>query len=176
MLSDLDTVVFNTKGLEVTTEIVKLLKLKPKMVTIKREDKIKLNNIFYKYDKFEANDAHMENYGLAKESMDYLYGIMSKYGEMVIELSSHTDSRGSDDYNMKLSQRRADGVKKYLMDKGIEEKRIVAKGYGETVLVNNCGNGVKCSDDEHLANRRTEFQILSGPTSIEVMEQQPAKN
>jgi outer membrane protein OmpA-like peptidoglycan-associated protein len=95
---------------------------------------------------------------------------------MVIELSSHTDARGSDDYNMKLSQRRADGVKKYLMDKGIAENRIVAKGYGETQLVNNCGNGVKCSDDEHLQNRRTEFKILSGPTSIEVSEQQPAKN
>lgn len=171
-----DTIIFNTKGVDATTEIVKLLKLKVKMVTIKKEDKIKLNNIFYKYDKYEATEAHMENYALAKESMDYLYGIMSKYNDMVIELSSHTDSRGSDDYNMKLSQRRADGVKKYLIDKGIAENRIVAKGYGESQLVNNCGNGVKCSDEEHLQNRRTEFKILSGPTSIEVIEQQPAKN
>ena len=146
------------------------------MIIVKRNEAIKLNNIFYKYDKFEANDAHMENYGLAKESMDYLYDIMSKYNDMVIELSSHTDSRGSDDYNMKLSQRRADGVKKYLKDKGIADNRIVSKGYGETLLVNKCGNGAKCSDEEHLANRRTEFKILSGPTSIEVIEQQPAKN
>lgn len=171
-----DTTVFNTKGLDVTTEIVKLMKLKVKTIIVKTNEKIKLNNIFYKYDKHEATEAHMENYGLAKESMDYLYGIMSKYADMVIELSSHTDARGSDDYNMKLSQRRADGVKKYLMDKGIAENRIVAKGYGETQLVNNCGNGVKCSDDEHLQNRRTEFKILSGPTSIEVSEQQPSKN
>ena len=171
-----DTVVFNTKGIDVTTEIEKLLKLKVKIITVKRNEAIKLNNIFYKYDKYEANDAHMENFGLAKESMDYLYNIMAKYNDMVIELSSHTDSRGSDDYNMKLSQRRADGVKKYLMEKGIPENRIVAKGYGETQLVNNCGNGVKCSDEEHLQNRRTEFKILSGPTSIETIEQQPAKN
>lgn len=171
-----DTVVFNTKGIATTTEIEKLMKLKVKTVIVKRNEAIKLNNIFYKYDKYEANEAHMENYALAKESMDYLLGIMTKYADMVIELSSHTDSRGSDDYNMKLSQRRADGVKKYLMDKGIAENRIVAKGYGETQLVNNCGNGVKCSDEEHLQNRRTEFKILSGPTSIEVSEQQPAKN
>ncbi|MBL7818219.1 MAG: OmpA family protein [Saprospiraceae bacterium] len=171
-----DTVIFNTKGIATTTEIEKVLNLKPKLVIVKRNEAIKLNNIFYKYDKYEATEAHMENFGLAKESMDYLYGIMSKYNDMVIELSSHTDSRGSDDYNMKLSQRRADGVKKYLVDKGIAENRIVAKGYGETQLVNNCGNGVKCSDEEHLNNRRTEFKILSGPTSIEVIEQQPAKN
>ncbi len=171
-----DTVVFNTKGIDVTTEIEKLMKLKPKLITVKRNEAIKLNNIFYKYDKYEATEAHLDNYDLAKESMDYLFDIMTKYSDMVIELSSHTDSRGTDDYNMKLSQRRADGVKKYLVDKGIPENRIVAKGYGETQLVNNCGNGAKCSDEEHLANRRTEFKILSGPTSIEVIEQQPAKN
>ncbi len=171
-----DTAIFNTKGIVSTTEIEKVMKLKTKMVVVKRNEGIKLNNIFYKYDKYEANEAHMENYALAQESMDYLYGIMTKYADMVIELSSHTDSRGSDDYNMKLSQRRADGVKKYLMGKGIADNRIVAKGYGETQLVNNCGNGVKCSDEEHLQNRRTEFKILSGPTSIEVIEQQPAKN
>ncbi len=171
-----DTAVFNTKNLDVTTEIAKLMKLKQKTIVIKTSEKIKLNNIFYKYDKFEANEAHMENYGLAKESMDYLLGIMTKYADMVIELSSHTDSRGSDDYNMKLSQRRADGVKKYLTANGIADNRIVAKGYGETQLVNNCGNGVKCSDEDHLQNRRTEFKILSGPTSIEVSEQQSSKN
>ena len=171
-----DTIVFNTKGIAESTEIEKLLKLKPKIIIVKRNEAIKLNNIFYKYDKFEATEAHLDNYDLAKGSMDYLYDIMAKYPDMVIELSSHTDSRGSDDYNMKLSQRRANGVKKYLMGKGIVDKRIVAKGYGETQLVNKCGNGVKCSDEEHLANRRTEFKILSGPTSIEIIEQQPAKN
>ena len=171
-----DTIVFNTKGIAESTEIEKLLKLKPKIIIVKRNEAIKLNNIFYKYDKFEATEAHLDNYDLAKGSMDYLYDIMAKYPDMVIELSSHTDSRGSDDYNMKLSQRRANGVKKYLMGKGIVDKRIVAKGYGETQLVNKCGNGAKCSDEEHLANRRTEFKILSGPTSIEIIEQQPAKN
>ena len=171
-----DTIVFNTKGIAESTEIEKLLKLKPKIIIVKRNEAIKLNNIFYKYDKFEATEAHLDNYDLAKGSMDYLYDIMAKYPDMVIELSSHTDSRGSDDYNMKLSQRRANGVKKYLMGKGIADKRIVAKGYGETQLVNKCGNGAKCSDEEHLANRRTEFKILSGPTSIEIIEQQPAKN
>jgi outer membrane protein OmpA-like peptidoglycan-associated protein/tetratricopeptide (TPR) repeat protein len=169
-----DTLTFNTKGIESTTEIEKLLKLKVRMVTIKKNEPIKLENIFYKYDKYEATSAHMESWDLAQTSMNYLYDIMTKYPDMVIELSSHTDSRGTDDYNQKLSQRRADGVKKYLVEKGIDEKRIQPKGYGENQLVNTCGNGSKCSEEEHLKNRRTEFKILSGPTSIEITEQQPA--
>ena len=169
-----DTAKFDTKGIAATTEIEKVLNLKPRIITVKRNEAIKLNNIFYKLDKFEASEAHMENFVEAQQSLDYLYNIMVKYPEMVIELSSHTDSRGSDAYNMTLSQKRADGAKAYLLSKGVAEKRVVAKGYGETQLVNRCANGVKCSDEEHLQNRRTEFKIISGPTTIEIIEQQPA--
>ena len=169
-----DTVTFNTNNITETTTIEKLLKLKVKIITVTTTTKIALNNIFYKLDKFEANDAHMQNFAEAQKSLDYLYDIMVKYPTLVIELGSHTDARGSDAYNMVLSQKRADGAKAYLIGKGVGTERIVAKGFGETQLVNRCANGVKCDDEEHLQNRRTEFRIISGPTSIEISEQQPA--
>ena len=169
-----DTVLFNTNNITETTTIEKLLKLKMKIITVTTKTPIKLNNIFYKLDKYEANDAHMQNFAEAQKSLDYLYDIMVKYPTLVIELSSHTDARGSDAYNLILSQKRADGVKAYLVAKGIKTENIVAKGYGETQLVNRCANGVKCDDEEHLQNRRSEFKIISGPTSIEITEQQPA--
>lgn len=76
-----------------------------------------------------------------------------------IELSAHSDSRGSDAQNLALSDKRANSAKTYIVSKGVDAKRIVAKGYGESKLINNCGNGVICSEDEHAANRRVEFKI-----------------
>ncbi|MFV0540589.1 MAG: OmpA family protein [Aestuariibaculum sp.] len=78
-----------------------------------------------------------------------------------IELMSHTDSRGNDDFNMSLSQQRANSVVNYLVSKGISRSRLSAKGYGETRLVNRCSNGVECTEAEHQKNRRTEFRVLS---------------
>ena len=77
-----------------------------------------------------------------------------------VEIMSHTDSRGNDDYNMSLSQQRAQSVVNYLVNKGISRDRLVAKGFGETRLKNKCSNGVSCSDDQHQENRRTEFRII----------------
>ncbi len=87
---------------------------------------------------------------------------------MVIELSSHTDSRGNDAYNLDLSQRRANSAKQYLVIKGIDSRRVRAVGYGEKRILNRCTNGVNCSEPEHRINRRTEFTILEGPQTIEV--------
>nr|WP_321222350.1 OmpA family protein [uncultured Psychroserpens sp.] len=78
-----------------------------------------------------------------------------------IEIMAHTDARGNDDYNMSLSQQRANSVVNYLVSKGISRSRLSAKGYGETRLKNRCANGVDCSDDEHRTNRRTEFRVLN---------------
>ncbi|MEM6298989.1 MAG: OmpA family protein, partial [Bacteroidota bacterium] len=77
-----------------------------------------------------------------------------------IELSSHTDSRGSDSYNMALSKRRAASAVAYLVQKGIPQANITSAGYGETRLVNECSNGVRCSAEKHQANRRTMIKIL----------------
>lgn len=77
-----------------------------------------------------------------------------------IELMSHTDARGNDDFNMSLSQQRANSVVNYLVSKGISRSRLTAKGYGESRLVNRCSNGVDCSETEHQKNRRTEFRVI----------------
>ncbi len=78
-----------------------------------------------------------------------------------IEITSHTDSRGSDQANLRLSQRRAQAVVDYLISKGINPERLIAKGYGETRLVNECDDGVPCSEEAHRKNRRTEFRVLT---------------
>jgi len=79
-----------------------------------------------------------------------------------VELNSHTDSRGSKSANQDLSQRRAQSVVDYLISKGISRDRLVAKGYGEDRPVNRCVDGVECTEEEHQANRRTEFRVLGG--------------
>ena len=77
-----------------------------------------------------------------------------------IELSSHTDSRGSNDYNYELSHKRAKSAVDYIASRGITRSRIVARGYGETRLVNQCRDGVNCTEDQHRANRRTEAKLI----------------
>lgn len=115
---------------------------------------ITLKKIHYSYDKCDIRaDAAVE--------LNRLVRLMNDYPDMVIELSSHTDARGSDEYNIKLSQCRAESAVNYLIQQGITTNRMNAKGYGETRLVNGCKNGVTCTDIEHEENRRTEFTILS---------------
>jgi len=89
-----------------------------------------------------------------------IYKLMVEKSLLRIEINSHTDSRDSDEYNMELSQRRAQSVVDYLVSKGINRGRLVARGYGETKLVNHCSNGVPCTEAQHAQNRRTEFRVL----------------
>ena len=108
---------------------------------------------------YELNSAR-----ITKESEkiidDHLLTLMKEKPGLRIEIMSHTDSRGSDEYNMALSQQRAQSVVNYLVNNGINRNRLVARGYGETRLKNRCANGVDCTEDEHQQNRRTEFRIL----------------
>jgi len=114
---------------------------------------IRLENIYYDFDKSYITQA-------AGDELDKLITILKDNPTIEIELSSHTDSRGNDAYNMKLSQARADAAVKYIVDIGdINPKRIKAQGYGETKLLNRCANGVNCTEAEHQLNRRTEFKI-----------------
>jgi outer membrane protein OmpA-like peptidoglycan-associated protein len=85
---------------------------------------------------------------------------MNDNPEWKVELGSHTDCRGSDTYNKTLSQKRSNSAVSYIISKGIGKERIIAKGYGETQLVNRCDDGVQCTEAEHRQNRRTEFKIL----------------
>lgn len=90
-----------------------------------------------------------------------LYQFMSTHVNSRIELSAHTDSRGSAASNMNLSRQRANSVVNYLVSKGISSNRLVAQGKGETELTNECADGVSCPEYKHQANRRTTFRILN---------------
>lgn len=97
----------------------------------------------------------------AARELDKVVAIMKKYPEIKIELNSHTDSRAPDDYNMRLSQERAEASIAYIVSRGIDPSRIFGRGYGETRLKNKCSNGVKCTEAEHQKNRRTEFIVIN---------------
>ncbi|MEZ4935108.1 MAG: OmpA family protein [Saprospiraceae bacterium] len=113
---------------------------------------IRLDKLYYDYDKFFIrSDAAVE--------LDRVVSYMKKYPSLEIELGSHTDARGSDEYNRELSQNRANAAVEYIISRGISRNRITAAGYGETQLVNRCKNGVNCPDYEHQQNRRTEIKI-----------------
>lgn len=121
--------------------------------TLKTGQTFVLQNIYYDLDKFSIRpDAAIE--------LDKLALILMQQPKLKIELSSHTDSRAADDYNMVLSQRRADAAVAYLIVKGIAAERLTARGYGETRLLNKCGNDVSCSEQDHQLNRRTEIKVL----------------
>jgi outer membrane protein OmpA-like peptidoglycan-associated protein len=82
-----------------------------------------------------------------------------EYPKLRMEISSHTDSQSSSEFNLGLSRKRAQTAVDYLVKKGISRSRLKATGYGETRLLNRCEDGVECSDEEHKVNRRTEFKI-----------------
>jgi outer membrane protein OmpA-like peptidoglycan-associated protein len=90
-----------------------------------------------------------------------LVKLMKENPYLKLELAAHTDSRGSAGRNKSLSERRANAVVNYLTSKGIPRSRLVAKGYGESKLLNRCKDGIPCSENEHEANRRTEFRVIS---------------
>jgi outer membrane protein OmpA-like peptidoglycan-associated protein len=113
---------------------------------------IRLENIYYDFDKWNIRpDAATE--------LDKLVRVMKDNPRIKIELGSHTDCRGSDKYNDRLSQRRAESAVSYIISKGISADRITAHGYGESVLLNKCDDGVECTEQEHQWNRRTEFKV-----------------
>jgi len=112
----------------------------------------KLSNIRYDFNKANIRAD-------AAPVLDSLVMILNEY-PITIELGSHTDSRGSMTYNEKLSQHRAESAVKYLIKKGIDPKRITAKGYGESQLLNRCVDGVPCTEAEHQVNRRTEVKVI----------------
>ena len=131
----------------------KVYKLTDQITSLHEGDKFRLNNIHYDFDKDNIRpDAAL--------ILDTLVDILKQYPSMVIELSSHTDSRGSDQYNYNLADRRARSAVAYLITRGIDRKRLIARGYGEMMLLNRCSNGVVCSEEEHQENRRTEVRII----------------
>jgi outer membrane protein OmpA-like peptidoglycan-associated protein/tetratricopeptide (TPR) repeat protein len=143
---------FSTVGMAPgTVEIEKYVSLVFEEIVV--EKPIEVENIYYDYNKFFVRDD-------AKPELDKLVKMMEDNPTISIELSSHTDARGSDKYNLVLSEQRAKAAVEYIVLKGVEKDRIQSKGYGEKALRNKCQNGVQCSEDEHEENRRTEFKVL----------------
>ena len=132
-----------------------VLELSPdEFVVVREKLMININTIYFDYDKATIRRD-------AADELDKVIAIMNKYPELKVESGSHTDSRGPDSYNDKLSTRRADSTVDYIISKGISPDRISGKGYGETQLTNKCSNGVRCTAEEHQLNRRTEFVIVN---------------
>jgi outer membrane protein OmpA-like peptidoglycan-associated protein len=114
--------------------------------------RLALQPIYFDFDKHHIRpDAEVE---LAK-----ILQAMKEYPQLTIHIESHTDSRGNDNYNSMLSERRAQSTMQWLIRKGIDSDRLSAKGYGESQLINRCANGIDCSKEEHQLNRRSVFII-----------------
>ena len=120
-----------------------------------------LENIYYDFNKsFIRRGAAVE--------LDELRDLMTRYPSMVVELSSHTDSRGPSEYNQQLSKKRAESAKEYLVARGVASNRITTRGYGESALRNGCSDGSNCTEEEHQYNRRTEVKVLSIDEKVNV--------
>lgn len=124
------------------------------LTKVKVNEAIRLNNVHYDLNKATIRPD-------ARPELDRLVKYLKDNPTIRVEMSSHTDSRGSAAYNQRLSKQRADAVKAYLVQNGIEASRIISVGYGETKLLNKCKDGVQCSDEEHQVNRRTEMKVIS---------------
>lgn len=115
------------------------------------EEQILLGEVF-----FEFNKSNITQQGAFE--LDKLVQVMDRNPSMVIKVESHTDTRGSDEYNLKLSQRRAQTTAEYLLSRGIEQYRLQAQGYGESQPKVDCQDN--CSEEQHALNRRSTFIIL----------------
>lgn len=113
-----------------------------------------INLIYFDLDKWNIRDD-------AAIDLAKILDVLQQYPTMKIDIRSHTDSRATSEYNMKLSDRRAKSTKEWLIKNGIKADRLTAKGYGETQLVNKCADGVECTEAEHQLNRRSQFIITA---------------
>jgi outer membrane protein OmpA-like peptidoglycan-associated protein/LysM repeat protein/tetratricopeptide (TPR) repeat protein len=113
-----------------------------------------LKNIYYDFNKYFIRDD-------AKADLNKVIKIMQENPAIIAELSSHTDSRASFEYNNVLSQNRANSAVDYIVSNGgILPGRLLARGYGEYRLTNKCSDGVTCTEEQHQLNRRTEFKVI----------------
>jgi peptidoglycan-associated lipoprotein len=117
-----------------------------------KNKEIALENIYYDLDKWDIRAD-------AQPTLNKLAETLIQNPQVKIQLSSHTDCRGNDAYNGTLSQKRAESAVNYLISRGLDPVRLIAKGYGETQPAMSC-DCKKCSEDEHQANRRTTFKVL----------------
>lgn len=132
---------------------LKVLKLKTENQQVKKDSLIIIENIYYDYGKADILPE-------AQKTLDKVIQVLKNDPDITIEINSHTDSRSSAEYNLTLSQKRAKSAVDYIVKGGISAKRMSGIGYGESKLINDCRDGVECSEEEHAKNRRTEFKIV----------------
>lgn len=137
-----------------TIETVLTLKLKDRCPPNDLGCRLSLQPIYFDFNEYNIRpDASIE---LAK-----ILAAMRKYPELNIKIESHTDSRGSKEYNLTLSSNRAKSTMNWFIEHGINKNRIIAKGYGESQLINRCADNIECSDEENQLNRRSMFIIVN---------------
>lgn len=144
-----------SKDNELVNQNVSLKRLEEMIALEEGIKKLKTEMIFFDFDKsYIRNDAATE--------LNKLVEVMNEYPTMVIKIESHTDSRGSAQYNKYLSDKRAKSTRDYIISQGIDASRIQsANGYGEEMLLNECNGRVRCTEEQHFRNRRSEFIIVN---------------
>ncbi|KXX71479.1 OmpA family protein [Flammeovirga sp. SJP92] len=95
-----------------------------------------------------------------EDQIDALGDLLKDFPNVTVYITVHSDSRGADEFNLEMTRRRAEYIRELLMAKGLSANRLIAKGAGESELMNECGNGVRCSNQKHLENRRIEFLLV----------------
>lgn len=151
---------------EIKPSNTEIVKTNTTPVAVVSNEMYELKSIYYNFDKANIRSD-------ASRTLDSLITILNKFPDMEIELTAHTDSRGSDRYNDNLSQRRAINAEAYLLKKGILKSRIQHASKGENQLTNECGDDVPCNDRLHQMNRRTEVRIIKkGSAEGKVIESQ----
>ncbi|MBP6825917.1 MAG: OmpA family protein [Saprospiraceae bacterium] len=144
---------FSTKGIaKDPANPVQVFEIEIVLDKIYRNREIVLENIYYDYDKWDIRPD-------AEPTLNRLAEVLRQNPAIRIQLGSHTDCRGNDNYNEDLSQKRAQSAVNYLISKGIDATRLSAIGYGETQPAENCACS-RCTEAEHQANRRTTFKVL----------------
>ena len=134
------------------------LYLEPRITKINQGDDLAklldLKPIYFDFDRFNIRPD-------AAEELTKVLAVMESNPTLVVEIRSHTDSRGIDSYNLSLSDKRAKSTADWIVSRGIDPTRISGKGFGETELINDCGNGSDCTEEQHQLNRRSEFIVIS---------------
>ena len=145
-----------TKSTEKKIGVVKISRPEEEEIDIDEVLKgleVKIHNVYFKTESAELKS---ESYA----EIDKIIDLMKQYSDIVVVIGAHTDSRGRSSYNEWLSLKRAEAVVKYMVSKGIEKDRLLARGFGETKPLNHCKDGVDCTEEEHGINRRITFQII----------------
>jgi outer membrane protein OmpA-like peptidoglycan-associated protein len=131
-------------------------KLKKKVLELSEVDLAKILGIRIIY--FDLNKSLIRND--AALELQKIADIMKEYPQMNIDVRSHTDSQYASEYNQKLSQKRAESTRDWLINQCIAPERLKASGYGESKLINVCADGIICTEEQHQENRRSEFIII----------------